>query len=221
MKSRRGLRQRLGRAFLLQAVLISVAAIIGVYAAAFAIEEILIKRALEEEATYFWDRYDEEPAFPLPDTLNLTGFLAPVDDRSALAEPLRKLGPGFSQLPSQADFSIVYVTERDGQRLYLVFDGDRVRELALYFGLAPLAGVLIVLYLSAWLAYKLSGRAISPIVWLAKEVHKLDPESPEAPMTMPSATKPRSSFAAMACQPCPPRKLTCACCKACCCITPS
>ena len=187
MKSRRGLRQRLGRAFLLQAVLISVAAIIGVYAAAFAIEEVLIKRALKEEASYFWDRYEKEPIFPLPDTLNLTGFLASVDDPSALAEPLRELGQGFSQLPSQADFSIVYVTERDGQRLYLVFDGDRVRELALYFGLAPLAGVLIVLYLSAWLAYKLSGRAISPIVWLAKEVHKLDPESPDRATFSPSS----------------------------------
>ena len=187
MKTRRGLRHRLGRAFLLQAALISVAAIIGVYAAAFALEEILIKRALEEEAIYFWDRYDKDPSFPLPDTLNLTGFLAPVDDPSALAEPLRQLDPGFNQLPSQADFSIVYVTERDELRLYLVFDGERVRELALYFGLVPLAGVLIVLYLAAWLAYKLSGRAISPIVWLAKEVHKLDPESADRPVFSPSS----------------------------------
>ena len=97
------------------------------------------------------------------------------------------MGPGFHQLPTQADFSIVYVTERDGRTLYLLFDAERVRELALYFGLAPLAGVLIVLYLSAWLAYKLSGRAISPIVWLAREVHKLDPQSPDRATFSPSS----------------------------------
>ena len=80
MTPRGGLRQRLGRAFLLQAVLISVAAVIGVYAAAFAIEEVLVKRALEEEATYFWDRFERNPRFPLPDTRNLTGYLAPRTD---------------------------------------------------------------------------------------------------------------------------------------------
>jgi signal transduction histidine kinase len=187
MDNRRGLRQRLGRAFLLQAVLISIAAVIGVYAAAFTIEEVLVKRALEEEATYFWDRYDRNADFPIPDTRNLTGYLALQADVGGLPEPLRALSPGFHQLPTQADFSVVYVTNHDAQRLYLVFDGESVGQLALYFGLVPLAGILIVLYLIAWLAYRLAGKAISPIVWLAKEVQKFDPNSDARPSFSPSS----------------------------------
>ena len=100
---------------------------------------------------------------------------------------MRELEPGFHQLPSQADFSVVYVTERDTRRLYLVFDGESVGQLALYFGLVPLAGALIVLYLFAWIAYRLSRRAISPVVWLAKEVQKFDPESEKRPVFSPAS----------------------------------
>jgi len=187
MGNRGGLRQRLGRAFLLQAVLISLAAVIGVYAAAFAIEEVLIKRALEEEATYFWERFTGNPDFPLPDTRNLTGYLAPQADSGDLPEPLQPLPPGFHKLPTQADFSVVYVTEHGSHRLYLVFDGESVGRLALYFGLVPLAGALIVLYLIAWLAYRLAGKAISPIVWLANEVQKFEPDSDTRPSFSPSS----------------------------------
>lgn len=186
MKTKGGLRQRLGRAFLLQAVLISVAAVIGVYAAGFTIEEVLVKRALEEEAGYFWERHLHDRRFPLPDTRNLTGFLAAAGDTSGLPDPLGPLKPGFHHLPTQTDFSVVYVTERRGERLYLVFDGESVGELALYFGLVPLAGVLIVLYLIAWMTYRLSGRAISPIVWLAKEVEGFDPTSGKRPAFSPA-----------------------------------
>lgn len=187
MKPSRGLRQRLGRAFLLQAGLISIAAVIGVYAAAFAIEEILIKRALEEEARYFWEHVDRNADFALPDTRNLTGYLATGGDTRELPESLRALTPGFHHLPTQADFSVVYVTEQGASRLYLMFDGESVGQLALYFGLVPLAGVLIVLYLIAWIAYRLSREAISPIVWLAKEVQKFDPQSEKRPAFSPSS----------------------------------
>jgi signal transduction histidine kinase len=187
MKNRGGLRQRLGRAFLLQAVLISIAAVIGVYAAAFTIEEVLVKRALEEEATYFWGHFEGDASFPLPDTRNLTGYLAPAGDPGALPEALGSLPPGFHHLPTQADFSVVYVTERGPHRLYLVFDGESVGRLALYFGLVPLAGILIVLYLIAWFAYRLAREAVSPIVWLAKEVQKFDPGSEKRPVFSPSS----------------------------------
>jgi signal transduction histidine kinase len=187
MKADGGILQRLGRAFLVQAALISLAAVIGVYAAAFAIEEILIKRALEEEARYFWEHYDKDVHFPLPDTRNLTGYMASESDTSVLPEPLRALTTGFHQLPTQAEFSVVYVTAREGKRLYLMFDGESVGKLALYFGLVPLAGVLIVLYLFAWIAYRLSREAISPVIWLAKEVQKFDPQSEKRPEFSPSS----------------------------------
>ncbi len=174
-----GLRRSLGRAFLLQAVFISIAAVIGVYVAGFTIEEVLIERALEEEAAYFWRHHTEDASFPLPDTRNLTGYMSRSGGRP-LPPGLGVMEPGFHKLPSQVDFSVVYVSEQQAERLYLVFDGERVGELALYFGLMPLMGALIVVYLATWLAYRVSRRAISPVIWLAREVHKVDPLAPDA-----------------------------------------
>ena len=175
-----GLGRRLGRVFLLQAAFISLAAVIGVYAAATTIEEVLIRRALEEEADHFWRRFAAAPHFPVPDTRNLTGYLARGPDRDDVSASLAGLRPGLHDLDTAADFSVVYVTERGGHTLFLVFAGERVRELALWFGLVPLAGALVILYLSTWLAYRLATRAVSPVFWLARAVRRLDPRAPDA-----------------------------------------
>ncbi|MGB5396693.1 MAG: HAMP domain-containing sensor histidine kinase, partial [Gammaproteobacteria bacterium] len=49
-----------------------------------------------------------------------------------------------------------------------------VDHLAAYYGLVPLSFVLLVLYISLWLAYRFSHRAISPVTWLANQVNMLD-----------------------------------------------
>lgn len=180
MRPKIGLGERFGRAFLFQAILIALAAVLGVYAAAFAIEEVLVKQALRQEASYFWERREKDPGFPLPDTLNLTGFMTRGSAAGSVPEALGVLQPGFHQLPTQSEFSLVYVTEVGEERLFLVFDGEQVGELALYFGLVPLASVLVVIYLLTWLGYRLSRRALSPILWLSRQVHKIDPEAPDA-----------------------------------------
>ncbi|MDJ0741298.1 MAG: HAMP domain-containing sensor histidine kinase [Gammaproteobacteria bacterium] len=178
MANERTLKRRISRTFVLQAAAISVAAVISVALAAFVIKQVLVTEALRMEADYFWARYAGDPAFPLPDTRNLHGFLAPIGDEADLPPGLRGMSDGFHDVPSGADFTTVYVTTRDAQRLYLVFDGERVNELAAYFGLVPLVIVLVVLYLSVWLAFRASHRAVSPITWLAREVNRLDPLAP-------------------------------------------
>ena len=187
-----GLGRRVGRVFLLQAAFISAAAIIGVYAAATTIEEVLIRRALEEEAEHFWQRFAASAQFPAPDTRNLTGYLARGADRSAVPAPVAGLGTGLHDLDSAADFSVVHVTERDGHTLFLVFDGERVSELALWFGLVPLAGALVILYLSSWLGYRLATRAVSPAIWLARQVRRLDPRAPDASAFEPQRLPPNA-----------------------------
>ncbi|MGI9334388.1 MAG: sensor histidine kinase, partial [Gammaproteobacteria bacterium] len=172
MKARSGLGWRLGRAFLLQAAAISVTAVVGVWAAAFTIEEVLIKRALEQEAAHHWALRERHPQFPAPDTRNLTGYLATGGDESAFPPELRGLSTGYHSLPTPADLTVVYVTERGRDRLALVFDGEQVRDLSVFFGLVPLGMVLAVLYLVAWLSYRAARRAVSPVEWLAREVHR-------------------------------------------------
>ena len=184
--------RRVGRVFLLQAAFISAAAVIGVYAAATTIEEVLIRRALEEEAEHFWQRFAASAQFPAPDTRNLTGYLARGADRSAVPAPVAGLGAGLHDLDSAAGFSVVHVTARDGYTLFLVFDGERVSELALWFGLVPLAGALVILYLSSWLGYRLATRAVSPAIWLARQVRRLDPRAPDASAFEPQRLPPNA-----------------------------
>ena len=115
-----GLRARLGRTFLLQAAFISVAAVIGVFLASVLLEAVLIRQALREEASHFWAQRSMDPAFPLPGTKNLTGYIGDVP------LPLIELAPGYHERRDDGIETVVYVTDRDDQRLYLVFDRSGV-----------------------------------------------------------------------------------------------
>ena len=177
MKKASGIGHRLWQAFILQALLISVAALAGVYAARYVLGDILIKTALENEASHYWGRYEENDQASLPATYNLTGYLLP-DDEAKLPDKFSDMEPGFKELSDdESGFLVVYSEAKDDKTLVLVFDGQQVGRLALFFGMLPLAGVLIVIYLSSWLAYRFSSRAVSPIIKLSKNVEELDPGS--------------------------------------------
>ena len=179
MTATTALNQRLWRAFLIPALIISLTVISGVYAARYILGGVLIERALKDEANYFWERHQENALFPRPDTNNLNAYLSGLDE---VPEQFTKLSHGFHELStSPADFYIVYVTEQNGQILYLEFDGVQVGQLALYFGVVPLACVLIVIYISGWIGYSFSRQAISPIVTLAKKIEELDPTHNDMP----------------------------------------
>jgi signal transduction histidine kinase len=168
-----GVGARLGRAFLLQGAFIGVAAIVSVFLANVMLEGVLIRQALRDEASFYWSHRDANPAHPLPATLNLTGYIGNAP-REIAAFP-----PGFHDWKDGERRNVVYVTERAGERLVLVFDRSGVGRLVVLFGLLPLALVLLVLYLSTWLAFRASRRAFSPVIALARQVRELDPSAPE------------------------------------------
>ena len=163
------IRAWLGRAFMLQAALISIAAVVGVFVASALLEGVLIRAALSDEVNHFWAQRDRDPGFQLPNTRNLRGYF----EDSAPAE-VRAMSPGYHEwLEGGLEF-MVNVTERDGQRLYLVFDRTNVSRLAAYYGLVPLAAVLLVLYVSTWLGFRRLRRAVSPMISLARKVRELE-----------------------------------------------
>lgn len=174
-----GLKKRLSRTFGLQAAAISIATVLGIYLAGVILEEILITQALVQEADHFWSRHAEDPDFPRPDTHNLTGYLTSIGEANGLPDRLKGLDAGFHDQKQDSGFSTVYVSDRDGHRLYLVFDGEQVNALAAWFGIVPLTLVLLVLYLSVWIAYRVSQRAVSPVTALAHRVNRLDPDAPD------------------------------------------
>src|SRR5512139_1342370 len=95
---RTGVSARLGRVFALQIAVISAAVIAGVFAIAYIVSDVLSREALEGEAAHYWQRLQENPAQPLPDTDNMTGYLARGGNSAAVPERLRAEPPGFRRI---------------------------------------------------------------------------------------------------------------------------
>lgn len=180
MTEHAGLRRKLRVAFM-QAAAISLAAVLGVFAASAVLKNVLIQQALQQEAAHYWKRLDRDPRAATPDTFNMTGYLlGPQEATTRLPAELQSLGPGYHSLPRAQGGSLVLVEERDRRRMLLLFKQEQVDSLAFWFGVAPLALVLASVYLTAWLTYRSSRRVVSPVIWLARQVEAFDPLRPDA-----------------------------------------
>ncbi|MDO9240889.1 MAG: sensor histidine kinase, partial [Methylicorpusculum sp.] len=171
---KQGLHYKLIKAFLWQILLISGATLLGVFAAAKIVEDVLVREALQGEATHFWSLYQTHADFPRPNTANMKGYLAKEGDDSEVPPGLRHLTPGFGRANMEGRHPIVYVENNGTDRLYLAFDEQQVAALSFYFGTVPLSLVLVLIYLFAWLAYQQSKKAISPVIKLAEVVERFD-----------------------------------------------
>ncbi len=170
--------RRFSRTITFHLVLVAIAAVLGTWGAGWVMEELLVRQALDLEAEYFWQQRQNNPQFQLPDTRNLTGFF---HDDPKMPEELRGLGPGFHDLKGHHHSFNALVSDRQGDRLILIFEGEQVRALSLWFGLVPLALVLIVVYASLFLVYRFYQSSVSPVARLADQVESLQLESSESP----------------------------------------
>lgn len=175
-----GLRGKLWIAFVLQTVSIALATLLGVYAAMVVLRDVLIHRALTDEAVHFWQGREQHADWPVPNTYNMHGYLlGPNPGPEAVPESLRALSPGFHALTMGGRDELVFVDQRNGERLWLIFHQEQLRNLALWFGLVPLCFVLGAVYLVSFFTYRVSKRAVSPIIQLAQNVSALDPNKPD------------------------------------------
>ena len=172
-----GIARQLLRVFVLQMLFISAITVLGVYAAAKVVEGTMMRAALEGEASHFWFLLENNPSQPLPNTDNLRGYLARQGDMSTIPMALRDMQQGYGRVVIQQKRPLVYVQEKEKDRLYLVFDEESVSRLSFYFGVVPLSLALIILYISAWFAYQQSRKAVSPLVQLAKTMRQFNIES--------------------------------------------
>jgi len=179
MRLRTGIRRKLWVVFVLQVAAISFATILGVYGAATVLEDVLIRRALTGEAAFYWQRLARDPQAPVPLTNNMTGYLVHGEqERAQLPSVLRELTPGYHRVAGDAGEIVVFVSDGSAGRLYLVFNQEQVGRLAFLFGFVPLILVLIIIYITTWLTYRASRRALSPVIALAKVVRDWDPKQP-------------------------------------------
>jgi len=185
VKSKKDLRQstvrsKLSRKMTLQACLIGLVAVLSIGFASVVIEQFLVREGLTGESNHFWESYAQNPNFQPPNTENLKGYLTAEGSSAGLPKPLQGYGLGFQKMHGQTAHSLMYTTERNGERLYLLFDGESVLRLALYFGVFPLTIVLALIYTTAWWVYRESNYLLSPIVWLANKFDRFDPAHADA-----------------------------------------
>lgn len=173
-----GLLHKINRAFLMQGLLIAVAAVLGVFFAKIVIEQILIKNAIMEEEIYFWEHYSRDPNFALPDTKNLTGFFDPQLLPQEIQDNLPD-STGFYEYGEGNHRMVLNISKRDQKTLYLLYFRGQVDALVVYYGMFPLLTVLLILYLSLWLTYRFNRRTVSPIIKLAEQIDKLDLSKPD------------------------------------------
>lgn len=166
---------KLVRVFALQMLAISLAAGLGGWVASIVVENVLVKRALDVEAQYFWENRSANPRHPLPDTRNLIGYLAIGGDQRRVPLALRQEQAGYRRvmIPQRGQV-IVHISQQGEDWLYLVFDQVQVTRASFIFGVAPLAAALVVIYFLTWLGYISSKRALSPLVRLAEQVESFD-----------------------------------------------
>ena len=163
-----GLGVKLARVLSLQVGLISLVVIVGIYVTNTIVQDFLVREALEAEAEYFWSLYQADDLQALPDTANLRGYITLENNVQDVPGELRSYADGFlGRVTFAGKQPTLYVSERNGARLYLVFDNENVSELAFYFGILPLSVALVLIYGLSFLTYRLSHKAISPIVSLA------------------------------------------------------
>lgn len=164
----------------LQACLIGLVAVLSIGFASVVIEQFLVREALTGEAVHFWAGYDADNSFPPPSTANLKGYLIEEGSAKGLPSDLKGYDLGFQKVHGQTAHSLLYTSEENGKRLYLLFDGQNVLRLALFFGIFPLTIVLLLIYLTAWWVYRESNYLLSPIVWLANKFDRFDPAHADA-----------------------------------------
>src|SRR3546814_15582209 len=110
-------------------------------------------------------------------------LITPDAPGSPLPDALRGLEPGYHSRPRAQGGSLVLVDRKPAGTLVLVFKQEQVDALAFWFGVVPLILVLLLIYLVAWATYRVSRRAVSPVIWLANVVAKWDPKRHAADRT--------------------------------------
>lgn len=191
-----GMRGKLWVAFVLQVVAISLATLLGVWGASIVLRDVLIQRALTEEARHYWERLAKNPNAELPDTYNMQGLMArngASPFASGIAPELNQLSAGYHRVhrPSGRE-DLVFVSDGPPGRLYLIFAEQQVNRLAFWFGLVPLTAVLLLIYGASWITYRRARRAVSPVIWLANQLRGFDLKNPELSALEPDVLPPEA-----------------------------
>jgi len=175
-----GLSRIFTKQWFLQTIFIVFAVLTSIFTITWILEKSLVKQALELEADAFISQYKADSTFPLPRTRNLIGYLSNSNPPPVLPDEIKNLAPGLypkMEIEGRENTVPIYVRDFDNNRLYLIFEGGNIDRLVGVFGLIPMSILLILIYTSSWIAYKLTWRAASPVLSLARDLRDSEPDN--------------------------------------------
>ena len=173
---RNSIGHKLTRKGVVQSSLVALIAVLSIVIATVVFQRLLIHQTLTDEAVHFWQNYQLDSEFQVPETAYLRGYLTGGTTPSGVPEKLKKLELGFHRPAGQNKKTLLYITEDDDQRLYLLYDTRMIGHLSnLYVALPVALAVLILIFFTAWWVYRESAKILRPIIWLANRLDRFDP----------------------------------------------
>jgi signal transduction histidine kinase len=182
MHRRHSLRLRVAIAFALFGGLVSLLLAAGLFVASHDLGQRLIDETLRAELDDYTARRSRNPLSLPPATVTLRGYVvAPGGALDGLPEAMRRLPTGRHDIALGGAPFRISVMEAQGTRYFMAFNESQQRERERIFIAYLVAGVLIMILLSAAGGLWLAGRVIAPVTTLARQVARASPEDPPRP----------------------------------------
>jgi signal transduction histidine kinase len=171
------LRFKLALTFSIFGALVSLLLSLGLFFSAHTLGERLMDETLHAELDDYMFRRARNPGELLPSTFSIHGYLLSQGASNAFLPPeLRALPEGTFQLAINDTPYRVAVTDKNGERYYMLFNEKHQRQREETFINYLVTGTLIMILISAWAGWWLAGRGVAPIAELARRVSQAQPE---------------------------------------------
>ena len=178
-----GLPRKIKLAFIGQALVATLVLTLGILLGGIIVRQSLLHSMLHEEAETFRAAHRVDAAHPLPQSVALTGYLAPPGGGADLPDGLQGAPAGLHT--SRPDGHVLFVDPDPAGTLYLLYDPRVVDRAVFATAATALLLALLITYLSSWLTYRTSKRLVVPVSWLANLVTQWDPRHPDAAALAP------------------------------------
>lgn len=179
MRRRHSLRLRVAIAFALFGGLVSLLLATGLYFASHDLGQRLIDETLRAELDDYLARRSRNPQSLPPATLTLRGYVVPPGTSADLVpDPMRSLPVGRHDIVLERTPFRVAVVHAQGTRYFMAFNESQQWQRERIFIAYLVAGVLIMILLSAAGGLWLAGRVIAPVTTLAHQMAHASPEDP-------------------------------------------